>query len=154
MEYKSIEELCRLARESGRRISDVVLSDQAAQLEKSRDELFTRMSSRLEVMEQAIAAGLNPALRSTSGLTGGDAAKLWERAGKGGLHRRHIPPFDGQGHGCERKQRRHGPRRRGAYRGLLRYTCPARSSRCWPKGSARASRPSCPSLRPGPSVWS
>ncbi len=85
MEYKSIEELCRLARESGRRISDVVLSDQAAQLEKSRDELFTRMSSRLEVMEQAIAAGLNPALRSTSGLTGGDAAKLWERAGKGGF---------------------------------------------------------------------
>ncbi len=40
---------------------------------------------RVTVMRQAVKAGLDPALRSASGLTGGDAAKLWNLAGQGGI---------------------------------------------------------------------
>lgn len=85
LEYKSIEELCRGAEKLGCRISELVLSDQAAQLELSEDELYSRMDTRLTVMEESIKAGMNPELRSTSGLTGGDAAKMWEYASSGGI---------------------------------------------------------------------
>ena len=83
--YESIEDICREAEARGIRISEAVLDDQSEQLEKSREELFALMSARLDVMEQAVSAGLDPELRSTSGLTGGDAARLWARSGSGGM---------------------------------------------------------------------
>ena len=79
MEFKSIAELCRAAEEAGARISDIVLANEAEQLEQSEEALFARMESRLAVMETSVADGMNQDLRSTSGLTGGDAVKLWDR---------------------------------------------------------------------------
>ncbi|HIQ79279.1 MAG TPA: L-serine ammonia-lyase, iron-sulfur-dependent, subunit alpha [Candidatus Scatomorpha intestinavium] len=85
LEYRSISELCGRAEEENRRISELVLADQAAQLELPAEELFRRMERRIEVMESAVAAGLDPELRSASGLTGGDAAKMWAYAAGGGV---------------------------------------------------------------------
>ena len=85
LEYKSIEELVSAAVAAGGAISDVVLADQAVQLERDAAELYEAMSARLEVMEASVRAGLDPAMRSTSGLTGGDAAKQWSHAGDGGV---------------------------------------------------------------------
>ena len=85
LEYKSIAELVSAAAKSGRAISEVVLADQAAQLELSAGELYERMDERLAVMEEAVKAGLDPDIRSTSGLTGGDAARQWAYASSGGV---------------------------------------------------------------------
>ena len=84
-EYKSISELVNAASSAGKTISAVVLADQAEQLCISPDTLFERMDARLSVMEDSVKAGMNPALRSTSGLTGGDASRMWDHAASGGI---------------------------------------------------------------------
>ena len=85
LEYKSIAELVEAAKSAGKKISEVVLSDQAEPLELGREELYRRMDERLSVMEDSVRAGMNPELRSTSGLTGGDAAKMFDYASHGGI---------------------------------------------------------------------
>ncbi len=85
MEYTSVSALCQEAEEQGKPISAVVLADQAQQMELPQEEVYNRMAHRLRVMRQAVQAGMDPALRSTSGLTGGDAAKLMDYAQNGGL---------------------------------------------------------------------
>lgn len=84
-EYKSISELVNAASSPGKTISEVVLADQAEQLCISPDALFERMDARLSVMEDSVKAGMNSALRSTSGLTGGDASRMWDHAASGGI---------------------------------------------------------------------
>ncbi len=84
-EYKSISELVNAASSAGKTISEVVLADQAEQLCISSDALFERMDARLSVMEDSVKAGMSPALRSTSGLTGGDASRMWDHAASGGI---------------------------------------------------------------------
>lgn len=84
-EYKSISKLVNAASSAGRTISEVVLADQAEQLCISPDALYERMDARLSVMEDSVKAGMNPALRSTSGLTGGDASRMWDHAASGGI---------------------------------------------------------------------
>lgn len=84
-EYKSISEIVNAASSAGKTISEVVLADQAEQLCISPDALFERMDARLSVMEDSVKAGMNPALRSTSGLTGGDASRMWDHAASGGI---------------------------------------------------------------------
>lgn len=84
-EYKSISELVNAASSAGSTISEVVLADQAEQLCISPDALFERMDARLSVMEDSVKAGMNSALRSTSGLTGGDASRMWDHAASGGI---------------------------------------------------------------------
>ena len=85
LDYLSVAELCQNAAERGCAISELVLADQAEQMELPREELYRRMEERLSVMEQAIQAGLEPELKSTSGLTGGDAARLYAYAQSGGM---------------------------------------------------------------------
>ena len=84
-EYKSISELVNAASSAGRTISEVVLADQAEQLCILPDALYERMDTRLSVMEDSVKAGMNPALRSTSGLTGGDASRMLDHAASGGI---------------------------------------------------------------------
>ena len=74
--YQSVQELVETAENDGVTIGQVVLADQAAQLEQSPDALFTRMAERLQVMRQAAEDGLRATERSPSGLSGGAAARL------------------------------------------------------------------------------
>lgn len=85
LEYDSVAALCQAAEQAGTTISAVALKDQAEQMEISEEEIYTRMEKNLHVMIDAVHEGMNPELRSTSGLTGGDAAKLEAYAGTGGL---------------------------------------------------------------------
>ncbi len=85
LEYTSISELCQAAQEQGVSLSQLVLADQAQQMELSPQQLLDNMQHRFTVMQEAVRAGLDPELRSTSGLTGGDAAKLWRYAQSGGI---------------------------------------------------------------------
>ena len=57
-------------------IGQIVLKDQADQDGVTVEALSERMSQALSVMRQSVEEGLNPALRSVSGMSGGQAAKL------------------------------------------------------------------------------
>lgn len=74
--YKSIEELVNTANEEGTTISEITLMDQAFSMECSQEQIIERMAFQYEVMKSAVENGLNPNIRSTSGLTGGDAYRL------------------------------------------------------------------------------
>lgn len=83
--YQTIGELCQAAESAGRPISQVILSDQAQQLGLEEQELYGRMAQRLQVMKESVRTGLDPSLRSASGLSGGDAARLLDYAQTGGI---------------------------------------------------------------------
>ena len=83
LEYKSVAKLVSAAENAGVTISELVLRDQAEQLELPAEALLERMSERLDIMEASVKSGLDPSIRSTSGLTGGDAAKQWTHAADG-----------------------------------------------------------------------
>ena len=53
-----------------------MLEDQASQLEQPEDALIQKMEENLTVMLEAIENGSKPGVKSTSGLTGGDAYRL------------------------------------------------------------------------------
>lgn len=85
MEYTTIKELVETALEKGRSIGAVVLADQAVQMEQTEEALTAHMEESLQVMEKAVESGMDPQLRSTSGLTGGDAWKMKEYGKSGGI---------------------------------------------------------------------
>lgn len=64
-------------------ISQVILEEQARELEQPREVLEEKMRQMLQVMQESTREGENPELRSHSGLTGGAAAKVMERARRG-----------------------------------------------------------------------
>ena len=85
LEYHSISALVQAAQDSGSTISALVLADQAAQAEAAPEDLYRRMQDNLHVMQEAVQAGAAPDIKSTSGLTGGDAHKMQQYAQGGGL---------------------------------------------------------------------
>lgn len=84
-EYSSIAELVAVAEEAGAKISALVIRDQAEQMEQTAEEIIARMSDYLQVMEDAACMGVDEHLRSTSGLTGGDAWRMMQYSADGGL---------------------------------------------------------------------
>ncbi len=85
LEYDSIAAICEAAEQQQVTISALVLSDQAEQTEMPEEALYERMKNSLYVMQEAVREGKNPDLRSTSGLTGGDAARMETYAAGGGI---------------------------------------------------------------------
>jgi L-serine dehydratase len=86
LEYHSAAALAREAEEKGCAISDLVLADQAEQMEQPPEELFAAMRQNLEVMRKSAEAGAAENLKSRSGLSGGDGfrMKTWAEGGGGG----------------------------------------------------------------------
>ncbi|WP_026394080.1 L-serine ammonia-lyase, iron-sulfur-dependent, subunit alpha [Acetobacterium malicum] len=74
--YDSIQELVDKAKKKGKMISELVLEDQARQMEQPQEELFEQMRASLQVMADAAAKGLTAVSKSASGLSGGDANKM------------------------------------------------------------------------------
>ena len=85
MEYTTIYELVETAKENGISVGEAVLKDQAAQMEQTEEHLLAQMEESLQVMEKAVESGMDPGLRSTSGLTGGDAWKMMKYGKTGGI---------------------------------------------------------------------
>lgn len=82
MEYTTIKEMVDIAEKDGKSIGRSVLEDQAAQMEQTKEKLMEQMNENLCVMEKAVESGMDCELRSTSGLTGGDAWKMMQYARK------------------------------------------------------------------------
>lgn len=85
LNYTSISELIAAAEAAGQSISRLVLADQAQQMGLEESVLYQRMLDSLKVMDHSVDAGSAPDLRSASGLTGGDAAKMRKYAKTGGM---------------------------------------------------------------------
>lgn len=85
LDYNSIAELIQAAKKENITISELVIRDQAEQTETPREKLFARMRDNLHVMQEAVAEGSAQDLKSTSGLTGGDAYKMQQYSKTGGL---------------------------------------------------------------------
>ena len=92
LEYKSIEELVYAAESCKKKISDIVLEEQSQAAELPRERLFADMRERLSVMKQSVKDGMDPSLRSASGLSGGSAAKMREAVQQ---KRTHFGPLFG-----------------------------------------------------------
>ena len=76
LNYMSVAEIAAQASRQGLSIGRLVLQDQAAQMERSRTDILREMDESLAVMERAAERGLDKKLRSNSGLTGGDGARM------------------------------------------------------------------------------
>lgn len=85
--YTSIAELVEAATKAHKRISDLVLADQAEALEQPAKDVFNKMLNDLYVMQEAVKFGERPDQKSTSGLTGGEGWKMkqYTNRSQGGL---------------------------------------------------------------------
>ena len=83
LSYRSIAELVQLADKNNQTISQLVLSDQSTAMETSEAEILSRMKTNLDVMRRSAEKGLEPGIRSVSGLTGGDGYKANMYAARG-----------------------------------------------------------------------
>lgn len=75
-DYTSIEELVSLATQQAKSLGQLVLEEQAAQLELTPEALLEVIDQRLAIMEKAAESGMQQSTRSTSGLTGGDGWRM------------------------------------------------------------------------------
>lgn len=80
--FRSIEELMTQAESSGKKISEIMLEQETESGMRSREQILAAMHDRYFVMDRAVKQGI-AGVTSHSGLTGGDARKLYEYIQKG-----------------------------------------------------------------------
>ncbi len=95
LSYESFQSLVDAATSAGKKISEVVLADQAAAMHRTEEDVFQEMEASFDVMIASTHTGSDAALRSTSGLTGGEGAALLRYAseqngGVGGTFFTHV----------------------------------------------------------------
>lgn len=86
LDYRSVEELVSAAESCGKQICQIVMEEQAEAMGLTCDEAFTLMAYEFQVMKQSVTDGMNPDLRSFSGLSGGAAAKMQAAVKEGRSH--------------------------------------------------------------------
>ena len=72
----SLASLLAAAEQAGKPLSELVLASQVEQLEQTPEQGYDRMARCYQVMADGVAPGCDPDLRSASGLSGGNAAKM------------------------------------------------------------------------------
>ncbi|EPF25279.1 L-serine dehydratase, iron-sulfur-dependent, alpha subunit [Treponema socranskii subsp. paredis ATCC 35535] len=74
--YKSIAELTEAAEAQNKTISEIVIADQAAEMESTPEALYEKMDRSFQVMIEAVQYGQEKNQKSMSGLTGGEGYKM------------------------------------------------------------------------------
>lgn len=82
--FETMAELVKLAEEKAVPLSEIVIRSEAENTQQSRVAVLAIMGEQWQVMKEAIQRGVTNRERSVSGLTGGDAAKLFIRQKEGG----------------------------------------------------------------------
>lgn len=87
IKYESIRELTGEAQRQHLKISELVLVNQAEEMEADPGELYERMRNSFDIMRESVTAGQRKDQRSMSGLTGGEGFLMKEYAARtnGGL---------------------------------------------------------------------
>ena len=75
--FNNIEELIVLAEEAGTPLHEIVIKREMQDSQKSRPEIMLSMQTNWQVMQASIERGIKNTEKSLSGLTGGDAKKLY-----------------------------------------------------------------------------
>ena len=83
MNYETAAQLLELCRKRGLTISEVALQREAAEQDAAPELLLDRMKTHYRTMKESIRRGLEIDTSSPSGLSGGDAKKLWDYAHSG-----------------------------------------------------------------------
>ena len=76
--YDSVAYLAELATAENKKISELVLEEQAISMETTTEDIYNQMLENYKVMKDSARDGLNDTLRSNSGITGGDATKFYK----------------------------------------------------------------------------
>lgn len=76
--FRNVEELIQQCEDKKCSISDIMIEQEMAVHDRSREDIFAQMERNLEVMKRAADRGILEQVRSVSGLTGGDGKKLHE----------------------------------------------------------------------------
>ena len=79
-EYKTLHDLLALAEKEKTTLSDIVVRHEVESSEELEEKVRAVMASRLDVFQESIDAGMKDPGKSVSGLVGGDAHKLAEKA--------------------------------------------------------------------------
>lgn len=82
--FHNVRELVERAEQENKLISEIMIEQEMAMSERSREDIFAQMERNLEVMSQAVDRGLE-GVTSVTGLTGGDAVLIqnYLKSGKG-----------------------------------------------------------------------
>ncbi|MGD9678632.1 MAG: L-serine ammonia-lyase, iron-sulfur-dependent, subunit alpha [Vulcanibacillus sp.] len=77
MKFSSVLELVNLCELEGKKISEIMIESEIIESNNTREQVFSKMKKNLEVMSEAINKGITQTSKSRSGLSGGDANKLY-----------------------------------------------------------------------------
>ncbi|UOF89211.1 L-serine ammonia-lyase, iron-sulfur-dependent, subunit alpha [Fodinisporobacter ferrooxydans] len=78
MRFSTLRELSDLAATENKPISQIMIEEQMRETGESRATILSKMGLQFEVMEEAVEQGVTATVRSHSGLTGGDAKKVYD----------------------------------------------------------------------------
>ena len=81
--YDAVSELVSEAEKRRKKISELVLDDQAAVCETSKEKLYKKMFKSFRIMQSSVEDGMEEDTRSVSGLTGGSAWKMKQQVDAG-----------------------------------------------------------------------
>ena len=81
--YFSAKEILAQLDGTDMRICDLVIKNETEISEISREEIFSMLEERYQIMYNSAHDALEKEIRSLSGLTGGSAKKMWEYYKKG-----------------------------------------------------------------------
>lgn len=82
MHSASVAEIIAQAKSRQTSISNIVIETEVEETKRTREDIIAQMSSYWDVMVASMEKGLNENIRSKSGLTGGDAYKLFHAEDK------------------------------------------------------------------------
>ena len=78
IQFNTVAELVKLAEEKELPIHDIVVAREMHDTQRPKQAILTEMQRNWEVMQASIERGIENEERSVSGLTGGDAEKIYE----------------------------------------------------------------------------
>ncbi|WCN36185.1 L-serine ammonia-lyase, iron-sulfur-dependent, subunit alpha [Aneurinibacillus uraniidurans] len=78
MAFTHLHELIKVAKERNMTIGEVMMEMEKEQTGRSEREIFNQMERQFEVMEEAVRKGIQEPVMSRSGITGGDAYRVYE----------------------------------------------------------------------------
>ncbi|HEU4963075.1 MAG TPA: L-serine ammonia-lyase, iron-sulfur-dependent, subunit alpha [Bacilli bacterium] len=83
MKFQNLAELVALADQQGKPIYEIMIEEHVEETGATREKVIQQMTESFDVMMQSVERGLTEDIRSFSGLTGGDAKRVYEYAQKG-----------------------------------------------------------------------
>jgi len=78
--FKTGADLLRLAEKYKKSISEIAINYEIESFKKTREEVIEKMKKNLDVMREAVKEGIKNKGKSLSGMSGGNAAKMYEFA--------------------------------------------------------------------------